>query len=379
MEDMEALQTRISDFARELLAERGERQRRRSLSADDFDRLRELGFLRTGIPTSRGGLWSGAATSTRPICACLAQLAEADPSLALVVAMHPAVLVFWLAPPDAPAPYTEAWNAQRAAVFGSVAEGAFFGTLTSEPGSGGDVMRTRTQAKPDAEPGQYRLEGTKHFGSGSGMTSFMITMARPEGEGPDLFFLDMRDQRWDGSAGLERVAEWDGHGMRATQSHAFKLDGVRAERIAWPRAVAHALAQASSFGNCAFTAVAVGIVRVAVREARARLSAGSGELGAFETVEWVRIENESWLLEQAFEGMLRSVERERGAPTDTLRGKLVASELAESILGRIQRVVGGSSFSRSAPFGTWAQDVRALGFLRPPFPLAFEQLAGRVP
>ena len=41
---------------------------------------------------------------------------------------------------------------------------------------------------------------------------------------------------------------------------------------------------------------------------------------------------------------------------------------------RIGRVIGGASFSRSHPFGQWANDVKALGFLRPPWALTFEQL-----
>jgi alkylation response protein AidB-like acyl-CoA dehydrogenase len=75
----------------------------------------------------------------------------------------------------------------------------------------------------------------KHFGSGSGVTSFMITTAVPEGEkAPDWFYVDMRDRAWDGSAGVRLIAPWDGHGMQATQSHAMAFDGVPATRIAWP-------------------------------------------------------------------------------------------------------------------------------------------------
>jgi hypothetical protein len=37
-------------------------------------------------------------------------------------------------------------------------------------------------------------------------------------------------------------------------------------------------------------------------------------------------------------------------------------------------VLGGGTFSRSSPFGFWLEDVRALGFLRPPWGLAYEQL-----
>jgi hypothetical protein len=60
------------------------------------------------------------------------------------------------------------------------------------------------------------------MGSGSGITSYMVTVAVPEGESaPDIFVLDMREVPWDGSAGVTLTAAWDGHGMAATQSHAF--------------------------------------------------------------------------------------------------------------------------------------------------------------
>ena len=50
-----------------------------------------------------------------------------------------------------------------------------------EPGSGGDVAKTKTLAKPDGNGG-YRLSGQKHFGSGSGAMTYMITSALPEDE-----------------------------------------------------------------------------------------------------------------------------------------------------------------------------------------------------
>ena len=40
----------------------------------------------------------------------------------------------------------------------------------------------------------------------------------------------------------------------------------------------------------------------------------------------------------------------------------------------ISKAIGGASYSRSSPFGQWSQDVRALGFLRPPWALAHHRL-----
>ena len=85
--------------------------------------------------------------------------------------------------------------------------------------------------------------------------------------------------------------------------------------------------------------------------------------------------NDAWLLTQAHEGALRVVEADRPWTSATVRAKVTGADLAESCLEQICRVVGGGTFSQSSPFGRWRQDVRALGFLRPPWGLAYDDLA----
>ena len=50
--------------------------------------------------------------------------------------------------------------------------------------------------------------------------------------------------------------------------------------------------------------------------------------------------------------------------------------LVATATGRICRVMGGGTFSRSSPFGHWHEDMRALGFLRPPWGLVYDNLYG---
>ena len=96
---------------------------------------------------------------------------------------------------------------------------------------------------------------------------------------------------------------------------------------------------------------------------------------AYEKVEMIRCRNELWLAEQAMEGALRAIEAsEVDAQTTALRCKVVCAELVDTALGRMAKVVGGASFSKAMPLAQWTQDVKALGFLRPPLPLAFDQL-----
>ena len=375
--DVEQAVTELAGAWRE---SRAERQARRHLEPADFERLANAGFLHVAVPEAMGGLWRNVSESTRPICEVLRTLAAADPSVALVSSMHPAVIGFWLAQAARPG---DAWNAQVEAVCATAADGHQWGTITSEPGSGGDILRTKTQAALDdgagsPVPGQtYRLSGDKHFGSGSGVTSFMLTTAVPEGDDvPTLFLIDVRDRPWDGSAGLQLIAEWDGIGMAATQSHAMRLEGCPATRFAWEGPVEQVTLAAAPLVSSLFTAVILGVLDEAIRTAKAQLQPKADTLRAYERVEWSRAELDHWLAVQAYEGALRAVESGDAAAAlhATLRAKESVAELAESSLGRLSRVLGGGTFSRRSPFAAWNEDVRALGFLRPPWGLAYDSL-----
>jgi hypothetical protein len=80
----------IEALSAEFATERRERQRRRELVPADFARLKDAGFLLTGVPVDHGGIWESVSGSARPICDMLRVLAHGDPSVALVCAMHPA-------------------------------------------------------------------------------------------------------------------------------------------------------------------------------------------------------------------------------------------------------------------------------------------------
>ncbi len=370
--DHRTLLNNVGDLSAEFARRRSERQLRRSLDAGDFDKLARAGLPLVGVPIDEGGLWQNVETSTRPICEVLRTLAQGDSSIALVSAMHPAVLSYWLTVRNEAAE-DDAWQSQCRQIFQSVREGSWWGTMTSEPGTGGDVGRTRTIARPTGSPHQYLLSGQKHFGSGSGMMSSMVTTAVTEGDDqPDWFFLDLRDVPWDGSRGVKLVFEWDGHGMTATQSHAMVFERFPATRIAWPGHLPTIVARTGSFIGCLFTSVIVGILDVALETAYLQID--SGDQRAFEQVEWARAKTEGWLVQQAFEGMQRAVEQQDDPRLDVLHGKTAIAELSESILTRLCRVIGGGTYARRSPFGFWFEDVRALGFLRPPWGLAQQSL-----
>jgi alkylation response protein AidB-like acyl-CoA dehydrogenase len=345
--------------------QRAERQRRRSLDRADFDALRDAGYLLCAVPSDLGGLWRSVPESTRFIADLLRTLARSDPSAALVAAMHPAVLQ----------PYANAvqeavpgWLEQRRWIYQTVLDGAQWGTIVSEPGSGGNSNLSKAELSVDAS-GRDVLTGRKHFGSGSGVTSYMITNGlMPGAQAPSALFLDVRDVPWDGSTGMKLAAEWDGHGMAATQSHSFQFENFPAIKCLLTTAF-----PASGFIATLFSSVILGVAETAMETARADLAKKHETASHYTRSEWSQAELELWLLHQAFEGMLHEVEG-AGSAFRLLQGKTAMSQLAESLTSRLAKIMGGSTFGRGSPYGFYFEDVRALGFLRPPWVLAFDNL-----
>jgi alkylation response protein AidB-like acyl-CoA dehydrogenase len=377
--DVSSVGAAVADLAAAWRSQRAERQARRHLERADFDALRDTGLLTMVAPAEDGGLWDRPQTSIRPACDMYRTLASADSSVALVSSMHPAVIAFWLSTPENG---NAEWAEQRRAVFASAVAGEQWGTITSEPGSGGDIGRTKTIAKPvegtSFIPGRvYALTGDKHFGSGSGITDRMMTTGIADGDdGPMIYVLDFRNRPWDGTQGITLVAEWDGMGMAATQSHAMRFEGAEAVRMAWDGPVDVIIRAAGAFVFTLFTAVVLGVLDEAVALARTQLSAKASTLRPYEQMEWTRADQDHWLCCQAYEGALRAIESgdETAAYGAALRAKESVAELAEQTLARITRVIGGGTFSRRSPFASWFEDVRALGFLRPPWGLAYDAL-----
>jgi alkylation response protein AidB-like acyl-CoA dehydrogenase len=362
------LESVAAGFAEDVIS----RQKRRQLDPDDFEQLKGTGFLLTGVPADQGGLWKGPARSARMYAEMVRTIAHGDPSVALVASMHPAVTGFFLgveSVDDEP----DAWSAQRQWVIES-ARDHWWGTVTSEPGSGGDILKTRSIATPEKD--HFLITGDKHFGSGSGQADFMITTAKVEGSAlPELFFLQNKDEPWDGSTGCKMTVEWDGIGMSSTQSHAFRFENFPAIKTVSREVLSKVASISSQISNMLFTGVVLGVADNAMGFARGKLEGKEEGMRAFEKMEWIRCQNELWLAEQSYEGALRAIEAgEDAAHITAVRCKITCAELIENALSRMSKVVGGASFSKAMPLAQWTQDVKALGFLRPPLPLAYDQL-----
>ncbi len=213
------------------------------------------------------------------------------------------------------------------------------------------------------------------------MVSYMVTTAKQvDAEAPMGLYLDLRDQPWDGTAGMTITREWDGMGMKATQSHATMLDGVEGTAWAWQDAIIDGSIAAGTLGLAMYGAVIQAVVDAAMVETERRLT--GKQLRPYEDVAWTQAQVDHWMLTQAGRGLAETMATEPAAVAvgAAIKAKIGMAAAAESILGNVCRAVGGGAFSASSPFATWNEDVRALGYLRPPWALAFDQLiAARQP
>ena len=119
----------------------------------------------------------------------------------------------------------------------------------------------------------------------------------------------------------------------------------------------------------------LGVLDEAIAVAKQQLRPKAADLRAYEQVEWTRAVNDHWLRCRPTRGRCgRSRPAIRRPLFAALCAKEAVAELAEATLGRLARVIGGGAFSRRSPFAHWYEDVRALGFLRPPWGLAYDTL-----
>ena len=192
-----------------------------------------------------------------------------------------------------------------------------------------------------------------------------MTTAIPDGEsGPTIFVLDVRNR------------PWDGMGMAATQSHVTRLQAAPAVRLAWNGELDPITRTAGPFVSSLFTAAIIGVLDEVIVTASEQLAKRVDQLRPYERIESSRAELDHWVAVQAYEGALGATGRGDSVHVSfaARRAKEAVAGLTEGVLLRITRVLAGRTFSRRSPFAHWFEDVRALGFLRPPWELAHDNL-----
>lgn len=184
---------------------------RNEFCREDFEELAARGYLRLFCGEDDGGAAAGMAQAV----ACQRRLAAAAPATALAVNMH----LVWTAVARL---LEQGGDSSLRTVLTEASAGEVFAFGLSEPGNEAVLFDARTVAEHQPD-GSYRFTGTKIFTSLSPVWTRLGVLGKSTGAGSEQLVQGFITR---GSAGIETVEDWDTVGMRATQSHTTRLNGV---------------------------------------------------------------------------------------------------------------------------------------------------------
>jgi alkylation response protein AidB-like acyl-CoA dehydrogenase len=209
-------QQRLQQQCRELAADFATRSaahdRDASHPVENYDRLREAGFLALTI----GRKWGGAGASLLDHTIAYEALGQGCPSTALAFNMHASVVMPLLESPEVAAEtksrIADLVVRERKLIAGNFSEPVTTSLIGERP------LKTRARRAD----GGYRVTGRKMFASMLEAADFVLVMAYPDGAASPTAGVILM---------LPRVAEgrhvdpdWDVLGMRATRSDSLVLD-----------------------------------------------------------------------------------------------------------------------------------------------------------
>ncbi|MFI6032310.1 acyl-CoA dehydrogenase family protein [Amycolatopsis magusensis] len=342
---------------------------------ENYEDLREAGFLQLSVPAELGG--EGAELAD--ILPVLERLAMGDGATALAFTMHLSPLGQW------GSVWRRTGNPRLEALLRQASEGTLvWASITSEVGLRNDMTDALTKAVK--VPGGFTLSGRKSFATNSAVATHCSTTARYEDAegGPRVLLCQIAlDQ-----PGVRIHQTWDTLGMRGTQSNDVELSEV----FVPDEAVVHSLpvnhldarvletvwAWAMPAFSATYTGIAAGALDFAVR----RLTKRGRPI---DPVVQDAIGECTILLESSRALMYRHAEEvasrrlfDLGVQEATARCalvKYVASNNAVKVLQRLVDVIGGMSYTRALPFERMWRDAQA-GTFMPMGNLAARKLIG---
>lgn len=366
--------TDMIEIARELRddfdARAAEHDRDGSFPHENYDQLREAGYLRGPVPAELGG---GDADLVE-VARAQRALGYGDASTALAVNMH-------LFQVGAAAEGFRASGANEPPLRKIADEGMVMGSTGAEAVVAGE-WSTPTTAVLDGD--EYIVNGRKYFASQAPAMDVVRVNAADSATGEILVIAVPMS-----APGVSVIETWDTMGMRATGSHDVLFEDVRVPTAAvGVRLPASAPAWDPKFANVikwflSLTAgVYVGIADRARDEALA--AAGSGRNSAFrdEALTEVlvgQLQTAHFRAEAAHEqGLARILEAEN--PIDAMVAAITlkdaAIEAAVETVELANRIAGGKSYFRKSVLERLTRDVRASAYHPPSAPVS-SQMIGR--
>ncbi|HEY6727147.1 MAG TPA: acyl-CoA dehydrogenase family protein [Polyangiaceae bacterium] len=297
-------------------------------------------------------------------------IASASPSVALIASMPLGLAgIYGLDNAVAPETHRSAFAEQSARVAADYRAGRLYAACNSEKGAGGSLAATKTMAarQPD---GVFALSGEKILASGGLNAATFFSTAKvsaddlPGAGVVEFFLVDVA------SEGVEISNDWDGFGMRSTESHTVRYNAARArEIVAFPDFVN--LVQPLEYFFCLFAAIPLGCAKAILR-ATASPAPQSPALRLRLAEATMRYEAMRAYLLQTAAGFRPSAGAAYAARV--LRTKTYVTQEATKLCAELFSLGGGRNYRRTSVVARMLADSFAGTALRPPLALALDRL-----
>lgn len=381
-------QRELMDTAYELammrFAERAaETDRTATFPFEDFQDLRDTGFLGLCVPTEHGGL--GADFET--YCLVSQELAKGNGSTALCFNMH-CLTMLMMGELSQPIEMSnvkrqrQQHEALREKKFREVVEdGVIYGQPHSEPVEEGETDTSLPQGgrrfgtTAEKVDGGYVINGRKFFVSLSDAADYFSTPCILVNSSADWIDRTLYLQVPRTAPGVSFGGDWDPIGMRGTVSRNMILENVFVpdEAEILPPGAFGRLFQVQAHGPLTFSATFMGIMRQAYDLAVKALAGtapgmpGKGEISPVLGQALAEIE---FKVEATHALYLRSVSEAKLVPTAEIRQRARAAHImvqrnAVAVTQEAMRICGGRALLKQFPFERYARDAHASSVMRP--------------
>jgi acyl-CoA dehydrogenase len=347
-----------AELGAEFAPRAAEHDRENTFVRENFDRMRERGYLKLAVPEEFGGLGA----SMRQVVYAQAELARHCASTALAVNMHL---------------YLTLSTVYRLRHGATAAEGllrriADEGIVLMSSGGSDGLWPSGTAVRED---GGYRVTGRKVFCSQAPVADVLTTMAVLDD--PDDGRVVLAVAIPTASEGFRVLETWDTLGMRATSSHDVQLDSVFVSekqvgaRRPWGRIDPFLRNAAVHFAPpvaAVYWGIAAGARDQAVQTICARRVGDGQPLAADQTIQRqvglmdVLLRTSWWALAGALDEVAESAELSDETVGTVMIAKREVVTKAIDVVNLAMDATGGASYFKRSPLEMAYRDVRAGAF-----------------
>jgi alkylation response protein AidB-like acyl-CoA dehydrogenase len=298
------------------------------------------------------------------------EVATASPSTALLLAMPLGLAgVYAMDGDPIPTAHRDAWHEGQEWLSAQYLANRIFAACNSEKGAGGSLDATKATVRLDAD-GNFRISGEKILASFGQHADYFFSTAKVDpadlpGAGiVEFFFVPT------GAPGVNILDDWDGFGMRPTESHTVRYDDAPAERLAgFPDFIA--TTQPLQYWYGLFAAIPLGCLRTLIR--------AIGDPAPSSPALRLRV-SDAVMRYEALRAYLHetatawSPAAGPGYAARMLRTKTFVTQESTKLCAELFALSGGRHYRRTSPVARSFADSFAGTALRPPLPLALDML-----